>query len=176
MIIERGTKIWISIKNNRLKIIVKYSFITFSILGFYLEFKAIDTIHNYFCPYIFTILWGGLGLFFGFLLKNRIIPYFKKLDKNITKYNTIRLLVINTIVGFTLFIGVEANQSFSKLQKVEDSIIIKKTHNKERYTSNNCHKLYFKVNGDLFDKGCEKNNWKDITVGEKIKVEVYKSK
>jgi len=162
--------------NKGLNLLIGIIFIISPIIGIILGVIAIVEFENYFSPYLFAATCGGFGLVTGYLISKKIKPFVTKLNKRIKDYSQLSVYLISGFIGLFLLIGVKMNFNFSRLEYSDTTIVINKTYKKGKFRQAGYNKLFFKLNGELIDVRCHKKYWNSVNIGQKIKIEVYKSR
>lgn len=144
--------------------------------GILLSVLAITKFENYFHPYLFASAFSIVGVIIGYIISSSIKSFVLTSNKNITDYTLARMYIITGFIGFSLFFGVKTNSALSTLDYKDAPRILNKTQKESRYKSPGYHKLHFEIQGDLIDVRCSKDYWDYISMGQRINIEVYKSK
>ena len=151
-------------------------FIISPILGILLSVRAIIQFENYFKPYLFAFIWGTIGLVIGYLISKRIRPFITRVNKKIKDYFQFSFFLITFFIGLFLQIGVKTNLHLSKLEYTKAPLVINKTYRKGHGRQTSYYKLFFELDGEITNVRCNQIYWNSILIGERIKIEVYKSK
>jgi len=163
-------------QNKLLFILTGVLFVMSPVLGIILSIVAILQFENYFKPYLFALIWGIIGLVIGYLISKRIKPFITKINKKIKDYFQFSLFLMTFFIGLFWQIGVMTNSYFSKLEYTGNHVVINKTYRTGHGRQTSYYKLFFELNGELTNVRCNQNYWNSILIGERIKIEVYKSK
>jgi len=104
---------------------------------------GIHRIENYNEPYIFGIIFGGMGLVTGVLIALKIKPYTSERNDYFTSF----LSIILFFFGIFLFSGSKVNEKLSVTGKNEQYVVTDKFRQKSGYRTPEINSLVVDING-----------------------------
>jgi hypothetical protein len=137
---------------------------------------GIKNIENYFHPYWFSIIFGGLGLVVGIFMAKRFKPYIAVNPKIKSKYGMTILNISTGFLGVFLLLGSVINHKLSKIDKCENYIVINKYRTESGYHQPEINSLIVNIDGESQRLICNRDYWFKTSIGQSIDLCIYKSK
>lgn len=146
------------------------------IIGIITTVVGINMIENYYHPYWFSIIFGGLGLIVGFLIAKRFKPYIAVNPKIKSNYGMAILYISTGSLGVFLLFGSLINHRFSKIDKCENYIVIYKYRTESHYRQPEINSLIVNIDGESQRLICSRDYWFRTSIGQNIDLCLHKSK
>ena len=157
--------IWILI----LTIIAIFVGILTSVIG-------IVRIQNYYHPYWFGLIFGGLGLLVGYWTALKLKPIIAVNQKLKNDYYLPITYFSIGFFGLFLLTGSFLNQSLSSIDKCDSFPVIDKFRKESRFRQPEINSLVVNIYGESHRVICSREYWFRTFVGQSINLCLYKSK
>lgn len=157
------------------KILVTFGLFASMFGGMFSAIVAVDKYKNYLHPYIFTFLFGLIGLTIGLYVAKKIKPH---IILNKTMLSNYYLLTIQFSVGFIggfMLLGHYINSSISTQTKCDEFTVVDTEYNKGGYRRPELNILYIDIDGQTQNMLCRHKYFNSISIGQKVRVCIYKS-
>jgi len=146
------------------------------IIGIITAVVGINMIENYYHPYWFSIIFGGLGLIVGFLIAKRFKPYIAVNPQIKSNYGMAILYISTGFLGLFLLFGSLLNQRLSKIDKCENYVVINKYRTESHYRQPEINSLIVNIDGESQRLICSRDYWFRTSIGQNINLCLHKSK
>lgn len=155
--------------------IVAFILFILPFIGLFCAIVSIDNFKNYNRPYLFAFVFGILGLFIALFISRKIKPYIVLNNKIIQDYDALKILYIVGFIGIILLVGQKINSKLSVIEKCENTIVLQKIFHKGGFRRPEKNILIINIDGKKQKIISERKYWKNISVGQMVRVCVYKS-
>ena len=144
-------------------------------IGIFTAVLGISRVENYINPYLFGLVFGGLGILIGTFIALKL-KHFIAINQRL-KENYFPAIFIISIVffGTFLFAGSLVNQHFSISVKCNNYAVINKYRQDYRYRSPEINSLVVNLNDHSHRLICSYNYWSRTSIGQPIHLCIYKS-
>ena len=146
------------------------------IIGIITAVVGINMIENYYHPYWFSIIFGGLGLVVGILMAKRFKPFIAVNPKIKSDYGMAIMYISTGFLGVFLLFGSLVNHKLSKIDKCENYIVLNKYRTESRYRQPEINSLIVNIDGESQRLICSRDYWFGTSIGQNIELCLYKSK
>jgi hypothetical protein len=137
---------------------------------------GINKIQNYYHPYWFGLIFGGVGLLSGIWTALKIKPI---IAVNHRMKNDYILPIVYISIGFFglfLMTGSFLNQSLSTIGKCDSFPVIDKCRQASRFRQPEINSLVVNINGEAHRLICSQVYWFRTSVGQNINLCIHESK
>lgn len=145
------------------------------ITGILTSVIGINKIQNYYHPYWFGIIFGGVGLLIGIWTALKIKPI---IAVNLRMENDYFLPIMYISVGFFglfLMTGSFLNQSLSTIDKCDNFPVIDKYRQESRFRQPEINSLVVNINGEPHRLICSQDYWYMTSIGNHINLCLHRS-
>ncbi|MDP4210936.1 MAG: hypothetical protein Q8928_19190 [Bacteroidota bacterium] len=156
-------------------IIIAISVLLSVFVGIFTSIIGIHKIVNYYNPYLFVFISGGVGLCLGIYSSIKLKPYIA-VNKRMRKDYWLPPVFISTgFIGVFILGGSYLNQRLSTIDKCDRFAVIDKYRKEAHFRSPEINTLVVDINGDSQRLICNFNYWDSIAIGQQIDLCLYKS-
>lgn len=145
-------------------------------IGIITAVVGIHKIENYYHPYWFSILFGGIGLAVGFLVAKRYKSSIAVNPKIKSDFGMAIMYISTGFLGVFLFFGSVLNHKLSKIDKCENYMVINKYRTESRYRQPEINSLIVNIDGESQRLICSRDYWFRTSIGQSINLCIHKSK
>jgi len=157
--------IWIAI----LTVLLIFIGILTSIIG-------ITKIQNYYHPYWFGLIFGGLGLIVGIWIAIKLKPIIAINQRLKNDYYLPIMYISIGFFGLFLMTGSFVNQGLSTVDKFDKYRVINKYRQESRFRQPEINSLVIDINGKSHRLICSREYWFRTSIGQSIDLCLYSSK
>lgn len=146
------------------------------IIGILTSIIGIIKIQNYYHPYWFGFIFGGLGLIVGIWISIKLQPI---IAVNQRLKNDYYLTIIYISIGFFglfLMTGSFVNQGCSKVEKFDKYQVVNKYRQESRFRQPEINSLVIEIDGKSRRLICSREYWIRTSIGQSIDLCLYSSK
>jgi len=136
---------------------------------------GIIRIENYYRPYYFAFIFGGLGLLTGIVTAIKAKPFIAVNYKIRNYYSSAIIHISVGFIGFFLLTGTYLNESFSHFYRKDNFEVINKNRREKHFRVSEKNTLIVNLNGKPYRLICRHNYWDNVIIGQKIELSFYKS-
>lgn len=143
--------------------------------GMFAAIVAIDNFKNYDNPYLFSFVFGAIGLLTGLFIARKIkssILINKQIQQN---YTQLTIFIFTGFIGLFLLFGQKANTILSNKEKCDNYSVVDKIFRKGGYKTTELNILVINVDGVYHKYITNSSYWQTISTGQQIDVCIYKS-
>jgi len=137
---------------------------------------GINKIQNYYHPYWFGLIFGGVGLVTGIWTAIKIKPIIAVNIRLKTDYYLQIMYISVGFFGLFLMTGSFLNQSLSIIDRCDNFPVIEKYRQESRYRQPEINSLVVNINGEAHRIICSQDYWYMTTVGNHINLCLHRSK
>jgi hypothetical protein len=145
-------------------------------IGIFTAVAGINNIENYFEPYLFGGIFGGIGLVLGVLTALKLKPYITVNKRQQNNYTLPIMFISVGFIGVFLLTGSLLNQKLSKFESYDHFTVSDKYRQEARFRSPEINTLVVNMKGDTVKLVCSFSYWDRIAIGQEINLCIYKSK
>lgn len=158
------------------KVAVVTCFFVSLVGGMFAGIVSISKFENYISPYLFGFTFGTLGFIIGIYVAKRIKQHVILNPIMRSNYSQLTGLFSVGFIGFCMLLGFYLNNSTSTIEKCDNFNVVDKIYHEGGFRRPELNILVVNVDGENRRILCNPNYWQTISVGQQIKVCVYKSK
>ncbi|MGD9994214.1 MAG: hypothetical protein AB7S69_13040 [Salinivirgaceae bacterium] len=144
--------------------------------GIILAIMGINKIENYYHPYLFGLIFGGLGLLIGLLTAKKLKPIIAVNQRMKNDYYLPTLFISIGFFGLFLMSASIINLKLSKVDYHDNFIVENKYRQEYRYMQPEINSIVVQMNGDSRRLVCSYDFWIRTSVGQTVYLTNYKSK
>jgi hypothetical protein len=137
---------------------------------------GINNIQNYYHPYWFGLVFGGVGLMIGIWTALKIKPIIAVNQRLKNDYYLQIMYISIGFFGLFLMSGSFLNQSLSTIDKCDNFPVIDKYRQESRFRQPEINSLIVNINGESHRVICSYEYWSRTSVGQNINLGVHESK
>ena len=137
---------------------------------------GINKIQNYYHPYWFGLIFGGIGLLIGIWTALKLKPIIAVNQRLKNDYYLPTLFISIGLFGLFLMTGSFLNQGLSKVDKCDYFQVIDKYRQESRFRKPEINSLVVNINGVSHRLMCSRNYWLNTSIGQSIDLCLHKSK
>jgi hypothetical protein len=137
---------------------------------------GINKIENYYHPYLFGLIFGGLGLLIGLLTAKKLKPIIAVNQRMKNDYYLPTLFISIGFFGLFLMSASIINLKLSKVDYHDNFIVENKYRQEYRYMQPEINSIVVQMNGDSRRLVCSYDFWIRTSVGQTVYLTNYKSK
>lgn len=163
-------------KDKLLNVIFGLIFMLSPFYGIALTIWAVGDIENYISPYIFSFVFGCVGVILSYIVSARLKSVVLRVNKKIKDYSQLRFFFAMGFIGIFLLIGVKLNSFNASMQNTYETKITKKTEREYRFMLAGFNKLHFIINNQYVEIRCHRDLWENKSLGQKVNLEYYNGK
>lgn len=145
-------------------------------IGMFGAIVGIDKIRNYYHPYLFGLIFGGIGVVIGVWFAKKVKRYIAVNTKTKQNYVTVILFIATGFFGVTLMLGSFLNQGLSEIDKCDRYQVINKYRQESRFRQPEINSLVVDLNGKSFRLVCSRDYWFRTSNGQEIDLCLHSSK
>jgi len=145
-------------------------------IGIFGAIVGIDKIRNYYHPYLFGLIFGGIGVIIGIWFSKKVKRYIAVNPKTKQNYVTVILFIAIGFFGVSLMLGSFLNQGLSEIDKCDRYKVINKYRQESRFRQPEVNSLVVDLNGKQIRLVCSRNYWFRTSIGQRIDLCLHKSK
>lgn len=145
------------------------------ITGIFTSVIGICKIENYFHPYWFGLIFGGIGLLFGLVVSNKVKPYIAINQRIKSEFGMTIMYISSGFIGVFLMSGALLNQSFSSIEKCDKFYVINKYRQESRFRMPEINSLVVNINGESYRIICSRDYWYRASIGQNIDLCLHNS-
>jgi hypothetical protein len=151
-------------------------FLIFSFIGGIITATiGIFRIENYYRPYYFGFIFGGLGLLVGIVTAIKAKPFIAVNYSIRNDYFSVITHISVGFIGLFLLTGTYLNENLSHFNRRDNFEVINKYRREKRFRVSEKNTLIVNLNGKPFRIVCRHNYWDNVNIGQKIELCFYKS-
>jgi hypothetical protein len=137
---------------------------------------GINKIENYYQPYLFGLIFGGLGLFVGLLAARKLKPIIAVNQRIKNEYYLPTLYISIGFFGLFLMSASIINLKSSKVNYRDNFIVVNKYRQEYRYMQPEINSIVVQMNGNSHRLVCSYDFWVRTSVGQTVNLTNYKSR
>ena len=137
---------------------------------------GINKIQNYYHPYWFGLIFGGVGLLIGIWTALKIKPIIAVNHRMKNDYFLPIMYISVGFFGLFLMTGSFLNQSLSTIDKRDNFPVIDKYRQESRFRQPEINSLVVNINGESHRLICSYDYWYMTSVGDRINLCLHRSK
>jgi len=137
---------------------------------------GINKIQNYYHPYWFGLIFGGVGLVIGIWTAIKIKPIIAVNNRLKSDYYLQIMYISVGFIGLFLMTGSFLNQSLSIIDKCDNFPVTDKYRQESRYRQPEINSLIVNINGEAHRLICSQDYWYMTSVGDHINLCLHRSK
>jgi len=145
-------------------------------IGLWMAVFGIRNVENYFEPYLFVGIFGGIGLILGILTALKFKPYIAVNKKQQTNYMIPIICISIGFIGLSLLTGSLLNKKLSKFESYEHYTVTDKYRKEYHYMSPEINTLVVNLKGETKKIVCSYLYWERASIGQDISLAIYKSR
>lgn len=162
---------------SRLKKIIVLTGIFVSLFGgIFMAIVAIDNFKNYDNPYLFSFIFGTIGLLTGLFIARKIKSAILLNQKMQQNYFQLSIFILTGFIGLFLLIGQNVNTILSNKEKCNNYAVVDKIFRKGGFRRAELNIFVINVDGVYHKYITKPNYWQTISTGQQIDVCIYKSR
>ncbi len=147
-----------------------------AITGILTAVIGINKIQNYYHPYWFGLIFGGVGLVIGIWTAIKIKPIIAVNNRLKNDYFLPIMYISSGFFGLFLMTGSFLNQSLSTIDKRDNFPVIDKYRQESGYRQPEINSLVVNINGESHTLTCSYDYWYKTSVGDRINLCLHRSK
>jgi len=163
-------------ENQKSKIIYGIITMLMIFIGIITAVIAITQFENYHHPYLFGLVFGGLGLICGLIITSRLKPYMGLDKKQLNDFWLPQMYISIGFIGLFLYTGTLINTSLSSVDTCDNYIVIDKFREEGGYRRPEINSLLVQINGYPYSLTCSYKYWEKVSPGQKINLCTHVSK
>ena len=137
---------------------------------------GINKIENYYHPYWFGLLFGGLGFAIGIWIAFKLKPIIA-VNKRLKKDYFLPIMTFSIgFFGLFMMTGAFLNQNLSKIEKCDNFPVIEKYRQEYHYSQPEINSLVANINGESHRIICSRDYWFKTSIGTNVELCLYRSK
>lgn len=144
--------------------------------GIFTAIVGISKIQNYYHPYWFGLIFGGLGILTGVWTAYKLKPIIAVNQRLKNDYYLPILYISIGFFGLFLMTGSFLNQGLSKIDKCDNFLVINKFRQESRFRQPEINSLVVNINGESCRLICSQDYWFRTSIGQSIDLCLHKSK
>ncbi len=137
---------------------------------------GVDKVENYYHPYIFGIIFGGLGVLIGIWIARKFKPIIAVNDRMRKDYHVPTMCIVIGFAGLLLMSSAFINEELSGIDKYEYYQVINKYRQDSKFRQAEVNSLIVDLEGQSFRLVCSRSYWYQTPIGKHIKLCLHKSK
>jgi len=145
-------------------------------IGLWTTVIGINNIKNYFEPYLFGCIFGGIGLVLGVLTALKLKPYIAVNKRQKTDYMLPIMFISIGFIGVFLLTGSLLNQKLSKFESYDHYTVTDKYRQESHYRTPEINTLVVNMKDKIHKLVCSHSYWERTNIGQDINLCIYKSK
>jgi len=145
-------------------------------IGILTSVIGISKIQNYYHPYWFGLIFGGVGLMTGIWTAKKIKPIIAVNQRLKNNYFLPRMYISIGFFGLFLMTGSFLNQGLSIINKCDNFLVIDKYRQESRFRQPEINSLVVNIDGESHRLICSRDFWLKISVGQSINLCLHESK
>jgi hypothetical protein len=145
-------------------------------IGIFGAIVGIDIIRNYYHPYLFGLIFGGIGVIIGIWFSKKVKRHIAVNPLAKQNYATVIMFIATGFLGVSLLFGSLLNQGLSEIEKCDKYQVINKYRQESRSRQPEVNSLVVDLNGKSFRLVCSRNYWSRTPIGQRIDLCLHKSK
>lgn len=145
-------------------------------IGMFGAVIGIDKIKNYFHPYLFGLIFGGIGVIIGIWFAKKVKRYIAVNPQTKQNYVAVILFIATGFFGVSLMLGSFLNQGLSEIDKCNRYQVINKYRQESRFRQPEVNSLVVDLNGKQIRLVCSRDYWFRTSNGQKIDLCLHSSK
>lgn len=145
-------------------------------IGIFGAIVGIDKIRNYYHPYIFGLIFGGIGVVLGIWFAKKVKRHIAVNPQTKQNYIAVILFIATGFFGVFLMTGSFINQGLSKIDKCDRYQVINKFRKESRFRQPEVNSLIVDLNGKSFRLICSRDYWFRTSIGQEIDLCLHNSK
>ncbi len=145
-------------------------------IGMFGAIVGIDKIRNYYHPYIFGLIFGGIGVIVGIWFAKKVKRHIAVNHHTRQNYVVVILFIATGFFGFSLMLGSFINQGLSEIDKCDIYQVINKYRQESRFRQPEINSLVVDLNGKSFRLICSHDYWFSTSNGQEIELCLHSSK
>jgi len=158
------------------KIIIGLIIFSLMMIGILTTVWAVINIQNYEHPYLFALIFGGLGVWIGVKIAKKFknkIAIKREMQADFWK----PIIFISTgVMGLILLSASYLNNKTADLVSCKDYQVIDKHRKKGGSRDPEINSIYFNIDGQTRRIVCKHKYWDNVRIGQRINVCIYESK
>ena len=150
-------------------------FLLLIIVGIYFAALTSIRIENYQNPFRFILIFGTLGLIFGYIIARKLKPFIQKHPKELATYSIHKIFWVLIFVPYFSFVGAIVNNNLSEIDLCNEYSVINKIR-KKRIRATEINQLIVDINGRPVGLYCSHDYLDKTKYGDSINICFYISK
>jgi hypothetical protein len=144
--------------------------------GIFTAIVGINNIKNYYNPYLFGLIFGGLGLIIGIWIAMKLKPIIA-VNKRIRNDYFLPIMFFSIgLFGLFLMIGSFLNKGLSNIDNCDKFQIVNKYRQEYRYLRPEINSIVVSINGDSKRLVCSYRYWIRASISQNIDLCIHESK
>jgi hypothetical protein len=145
-------------------------------IGIFGAIVGIDKIRNYYHPYLFGLIFGGIGVIIGIWFSKKVKRHIAVNLRTKQNYVPVIMFIATGLFGVSLMLGSFLNQGLSEIEKCDRYQVINKYRQESRFRQPEINSLVVDLNGKSFRLVCSRNYWIRTAIGQRIDLCLHNSK
>jgi len=145
-------------------------------IGIFGAIVGIDKIRNYYHPYLFGLIFGGIGVVIGIWFAKKVKRHIAFNPQTKQNYFTVILFIATGFFGVSLMLCSFLNQGLSEIDKCDKYQVINKYRQESRFRQPEINSLVVDLNGKSFRLVCSRDFWFSTSNGQEIDLCLHSSK
>lgn len=137
---------------------------------------GINNIVNYYHPYLFGIIFGGLGLITGMFAAKKLKPIIAVNQRMRDDYYLPTMFILVAFFGVFLLLASMANKKLSEINYHEELLVVDKYRQESGYMRPSVNSIVVKVDKKTQRLVCSYDYWLRTSIGQTVDICAYKSK
>jgi len=137
---------------------------------------GINKIDNYYHPYLFGLIFGGLGLLTGLLTAKKLKPIIAVNQRMKNNYYLPTLFISIGFFGLFLMSASIINLKLAKVDSHDNFIVVNKYRQEYKYMQPEINSIVVQMNGDTRRLICSYDFWVRTSIGQPVNLTNYKSR
>ena len=145
-------------------------------IGMYGAMIGIDKVRNYYHPYLFGLIFGGIGVIIGIWFAKKVKRHIAVDPQTKQNYVAVILSIATGFFGVSLMLGSFLNQGLSEIDKCDKYQVINKYRQERRLKQPEINSLVVDLKGKSIRLVCSHNYWFRTSNGQEIDLCLHNSK